>query len=183
MKEEKLSAVDNSQQLFELLLSNARFGAKRTTKVLEELSLSTNDVDIKETLAARVFLSEKVISALDQCFKLIGAEPAELSGRFHDVFIEEYRQQLAEIKSPTALRLFILATANQLIHLCIGEYVTLIAIAEMTGHCGLGVMLESCLAGETAFVERTRRIISSIVEGNGPAGRTIRVPGSEDRLN
>jgi hypothetical protein len=37
--------------------------------------------------------------------------------------------------------------------------VALIAMADVTGHFGVGVLLESCLADKVAFVERTRRLI------------------------
>ena len=35
----------------------------------------------------------------------------------------------------------------------------LIAAADLTGHYGVGVLLETCLADKLAFVERTRRLI------------------------
>jgi hypothetical protein len=57
-----------------------------------------------------------------------------------------------------------LATANQLIHLRIGEYVALVAAADVSGHYGVGVLLESCLADTLAFVERTKRLIRNIIE-------------------
>ena len=41
----------------------------------------------------------------------------------------------------------------------IGEYVALIAAADLTGHDAVGVLLETCLADKLAFVERTRRLI------------------------
>jgi ferritin-like metal-binding protein YciE len=44
------------------------------------------------------------------------------------------------------------------------EYVTLIAAADLSGHYGVGVLLESCLADKLAFAERTRRLIRRIVE-------------------
>ena len=46
-----------------------------------------------------------------------------------------------------------------------GEYVALIAAADITGHFGVGVLLESCLADKLAFVERTRRLIRNLIEG------------------
>jgi hypothetical protein len=48
---------------------------------------------------------------------------------------------------------------SHLLHLRIGEYVALIAAADLTGHYGVGVLLETCLADKLAFVERTRRLI------------------------
>ena len=117
------------------------------------------DPDIKEALEARVFVSDKILDTLDECFKRIGEKPVKVSGRLHDVLVEEFRKELAEIQSLEAKHLFILAKANHLIHLRIGEYVALIAAADVTGHYALGVLLESCLANKLAFVERTRRLI------------------------
>jgi ferritin-like metal-binding protein YciE len=77
---------------------------------------------------------------------------------------EDFRKELAEIKNPVARHLFILARANHLIHLRMAEYVTLIAAADLSGHYGVGVLLESCLADKLAFAERTRRLIRRIVE-------------------
>jgi hypothetical protein len=42
--------------------------------------------------------------------------------------------------------------------------VSLIAMADVTGHFGVGVLLESCLADKLAFVERTRRLIRHTIE-------------------
>ena len=58
----------------------------------------------------------------------------------------------------------ILAKANHLIHPRIGEYVAMIAMADMTGHYGVGVLLESCFADKLAFVERARRLIRNLIE-------------------
>ena len=57
-----------------------------------------------------------------------------------------------------------LIKANHLMHLRIAEYVALIAMADVTGHFGVGVLLESCLADKLAFVERTRRLIRHTIE-------------------
>ncbi len=80
-----------------------------------------------------------------------------LTGRLHDVFVEDFRKELAEIQSPEAKRLFVLAKANHLSHMRTAEYVTLAAAADISGHQGAGVRLESCLADHLAFVERTKR--------------------------
>ena len=92
-----------------------------------------------------------------------------MSGRLQEVFVEDLRRELNEIESPVARHLFILAKANHLIHFRIGEYVALIAAADVTGHYGVGVLLESCLAEKLAFVERTRRLIRNIIEGRTAA--------------
>jgi ferritin-like metal-binding protein YciE len=156
--------VKDPKELFVLMLSHVRQGAEHGKAIYQELSEAAQDPHIKEALAARMFVSDKVIGELDQCFKLIGKQPMPLSGRLRDAFLEDYRKELAEIQSPVAKRLFILAKAMHLTHLRIGEYVTLIAAADMTGHYGVGVLLESCLADKLAFVERTRRFIRHIVD-------------------
>jgi len=147
-----------------MLLSDVRQGTERTTKIFQEISQVAQNPDVKEALEARAFVSQRTLEKLDQCFKLIGEQPVKLSGRLHDVFAEDFRKELAEIESPVARHLYILAKANQLIHLRIGEYVALIAAADMTGHYGVGVLLETCLAEKLAFVERTRRLIKNLID-------------------
>jgi len=151
--------IKNPKELFIVLLSDLRQGAERTTKIFQEIGQATQDPDLKEAMEARVFVSNKILATLDEAFKLIGEKPVKTSGRLHDVVVEDFRKELAEIQSQEARHLFILAKANQLIHLRIGEYVALIAAADVTGHYGVGVLLESCLADKLAFVERTRSLI------------------------
>jgi len=156
--------VKDPKELFVLMLSHVRQGAEHGKEIYQEMSQAAQDPHIKEALAARTFVSDKIIGELDQCFKLIGKQPMQLSNRLRDAFLEDYRKELAEIQSPVGKRLYILAKAVHLTHLRIGEYVSLIAAADITGHYGVGVLLESCLADKLAFVERTRRFIRHIVE-------------------
>ena len=157
-------AAKTPKEVFVHLLSNVRQGTEQTTKVCQEMSQIAQDPDIKEALEARVLISDQLLARLDQCFTLIGEQPMKLSGRLHDMFVEDFRKELAEIQSPPAKHLFILAKALHLIHLRMAEYVALIAAADVSGHYGVGVLLESCLADKLAFVERTRRLIRHIVE-------------------
>ena len=157
-------AAKNPREVFVQLLSNVRQGTERTSKAFQEISQVAEDPDVKEAMEQRVFISDQILARLDQCFKLIGEKPVQLSGRLHDVFVEDFRKELAEIQAPAAKRLFILAKALHLIHLRIAEYVALIAAADLTGHYGVGVLLESCLADKLAFVERTKRLIRNVVE-------------------
>jgi ferritin-like metal-binding protein YciE len=147
-----------------MLLSDVRQGTERMTKIFQEISQVAQNPDVKEALDARAFVSQRTLEKLDQCFKLIGEQPVKLNGRLMEVFVEDFRKELAEIESPVAKHLYILAKANHLIHLRIGEYVALIAAADMTGHYGVGVLLETCLAEKLAFVERTRRLIKNLIE-------------------
>src|SRR5262245_22230874 len=159
-------AAKTPKEVFVYLLSNVRQGTEQTTKIWQEMSQMAQDPDIKEAVEARVFISGHLLSRLDQCFKLIGEQPMQLSGRLHDMFVEDFRKELAEIQSPVARHLFILAKALHLVHLRMADYVALIAAADVSGHYGVGVLLESCLADKHAFVERTRRLIRHLVETN-----------------
>ena len=142
-------SVKNPKEFFVVLLSELRQGTERTTKIFQEISQVAQNPDIKEALEARAFVSDKVLATLDQCFKLIGEQPVKLSGRMHDIFVEDFRKELAEIESPVARHLFMLAKANHLVHLRIAEYVILIAAADMTGHYGVGVLLGKLPCGYT----------------------------------
>jgi len=114
-------------------------------------------------LNARAFVSDKALDTLDECFKIIGKEPMQPSGRLHDALVEDFRSQWDEIESPEAKALFILAKAHQLNEFRMGEYAVLIEAADMMGHYGVGVLLASCLADKIAFVKRTRHLIRKIL--------------------
>ena len=156
--------IKDQKELFIWMLSDLRSGAERSTKIFQELSHIAQDPEVKEALDARVFISDKILSTLDQCFKVIGQKPVNTKGRLHDVFVEDLRRELGEIESQDGRRLFVLAKANHLTHLRIAEYQILIAAADLTGHYGVGVMLESCLADKMAFAERTRQLVRRRLE-------------------
>jgi ferritin-like metal-binding protein YciE len=156
--------VDNPKDVFVQLLSDIRQGTEITTEFFEEISQVTQHPSIKEAMEARVFLAENMLANLDQCFKLIGEKPVDSSGYLTEVIFEDFHKDLADIQNPAARHLFILAKVNHLVHLRIAEYVTLIAAADIAGHFGVGVLLETCLADKLAFVERTRHLIRSLTE-------------------
>lgn len=163
-------AMNNPKELFVKLLSDVRQREEKTTKIYQEMSQAAEDQDVKEALESRVFIENQILSSLDQCFKLLGEKPVKVSERLHDVFVEDFRRELNEIQSPLGKTLFVAAKANHLAHLRIGEYVALIAMADVTGHYGIGTLLEGCLADKLAFVERTRRRIRNLIESEMAAG-------------
>jgi len=156
--------VNNPKELFVRMLSDVRQRTEKVTKIYEQLSAVVQDPNIKEALQSRVFLQDKILSSLDRCFELIGEKPVPLSGRLHEVFVEDFKRELAEIQAPAAKALFVLIKANHLMHLAIAEYVALVAMSDISGHFGVGVLLESCLADKLAFAERTRRLIRHTIE-------------------
>lgn len=156
--------VKTPKEVFVMVLSHVRQGTERSAKIYEEIAQLAEDPQIKEAMVGRAFVSQKVLEKLDQCFKLIGEQPVKLSGRIEEIFLEDFRKELAEIQNPAARHLFILAKALHFNHLRIGEYVALTAAADLAGHHGVGVLLESCLADKLAFTERTRRFIRNAFE-------------------
>jgi ferritin-like metal-binding protein YciE len=156
--------IKDPKELFIWMLSDLRQGAERSTELFKELATIAQDPNIKEALDARVFISDKILNTLDECFKIIGQKPVNTKGRLHEVFAEDFRRELAEIESKEGRRLFVLSKALRLMHLRIAEYEALIAAADLTGHYGVGVLLESCLADKLAFVERTRQLIRNRLE-------------------
>lgn len=155
----------NPKEVFLMLLSDARNNTERTTKVFQEFSQAAQNPDIKEALEARAFVTEKNLEMLDRCFEIIGEEPVKVTGRLQEVFVEDFKKELAEIQSPPAKALYILAKATHLAHLRFAEYVALITAADVTGHYGVGVLLESVLADKLAFLERSHRLVRHIIEG------------------
>ena len=157
-------AMKDPKELFVYLLSNVRQGTERSAKIYKELTEIAQDQNIREVLDARGFLSQKMLSTIDECFKIIGEKPVKTNERLHDIFIEDFRKELSEIQHPVAKHLFILAKAQHLIHLRVGEYMALIAAADITGNYEVGLLLESCLADQLVMVERARRAIRHILK-------------------
>jgi len=157
--------VRNPKELFVRILSHARYGTERSIAVYQDLSEIAQNPEIQQALAARAFVAQQNLEKIDEAFKLINEKPGNVTGRLLDVFVDDFRSELADMQSPEARRLFLLAKANQLSHLRAAEYSSLLAAADATGHYGVGVLLESCLADHLAMVERTKRAVQTIVEG------------------
>jgi ferritin-like metal-binding protein YciE len=159
--------IKNPKQVFVLMLSDLRQGSEKTTRIFQNLAQLAEDPDIKQALEARSFVSQKVVETLDQCFKVIGEQPMELSGtrtRIYDVLAEDFRKEVADIQDTKTRRFYILAKLNNLAHLRAAEYKTLIAAADVSGNYGVAALLESCLADKLALAERTQHWLRRIAE-------------------
>lgn len=156
--------VENPRDIFVMLLSHVRRTTEHTNAILSELKQVAQEPEIKEALEARAFVSKTMLEKIDEAFRLIGEKPMELTGKLQDVFVEDFRRELAELKAPPVRHIFILSKAIHLAHLRIGELVALVAAADVTRHFGVGVLIESCLADDLAFVERTRRLLRRLAE-------------------
>jgi ferritin-like metal-binding protein YciE len=155
----------NPKEVFLMLLSNARQNTERAANIYREISQVAENPDVREALESRAFIANKNREALDRCFEILDEKPVKSSGRLQEVFLEDFKKELAEIQSPAARHLFILAKAVHLAHLRIAEYTMLVAAADVTGHFGVGVLLESVLADKLAFLERDRRLVRHIIAG------------------
>ena len=105
---------------------------------------------IKEFIDARAFLTAKALEQPNQCFKIIGAQPAVVAVRHQ----REMRKHLAEIKYPIARRLFILAEPVHHNHIHIGAYAP--------GRRSAG-SLESAKAAKLAFAGHTRLLARRMI--------------------
>jgi ferritin-like metal-binding protein YciE len=161
--------IRNQKELFVTMLSAVREGTERTAKILHEFSQVVQNPEIKEALEARVFVKDKILSTLDQAFNLIDEQPVKVTGHLLDALVDDFRHELAEIQSPEARRLFVLAKVSQLAHIRIGEYAFLTAAADLTANWGVGVLLDSCLSDDMALLERMRRQVRSVVETKAAA--------------
>lgn len=152
-------SIKTPKELFVHMLSDLRHGAERSHQVYDELGKMAQNHEIKEALDTREFITLQILSRLDECFRLIGEKPVRRDRRLYDLFIEDCRNELAEIHAPAVRKMFVLSKASRLMHLRIGEYTALIAAADVLDRPAVGMLLESCLADKRAFAERTSRLI------------------------
>jgi len=156
--------VKTPKELFVILLSNVRNNTEKAAKIYEEIGKAAQEPEIKEVLEARWFASNQILAKLDECFRMIGEKPVKVDTRLHDVFVEDFRKELAMIETPAVKRLFVVAKLRHLAHMRIGEYVALIEAADWAGYHGVALLLETCLADKLAFAERTRRFLRHAAE-------------------
>ena len=122
--------VTTAKEVFLVLLSHVRYYHERSSHIYQELGKAVNDPQVKEALEARAFITEKVLATVDQCFKVIGEKPVEFTGRLQEVFIDDFRKELAGIESPVAKKIFVLAKLVHITHARIGELAALTAAAD-----------------------------------------------------
>jgi ferritin-like metal-binding protein YciE len=154
--------VKNPRELFVMLLSDVRQNTERSANIFQEISLQAQDPDVKEALESRAWITEKDLSAIDQCFQMIGERPVQPSGRLEEVFVEDFRKEVTQIQNPVAKSVFLLSKVSRLSHLRVAEYEVLVEAADLSGHYAVGLLLESCLADKLVFIERTRRLIRGL---------------------
>ena len=123
---------NNPKELYVQLLSDVRRKTERSIDFFKELTKVAEEPEIKEAIEARTFIAEKSLEKIDEAFRLINQKPVTLSGRLEEVFVEDFRREVAAIKAPLARRLFVLAKLIHLTHFRIGEYVMLVHAADMT---------------------------------------------------
>ena len=151
------------KEVFLMLLSNVRNRTERQPEIYQEIAKHAEEPEIKDAIEARAFVSKQILEKLDQCFSIIDEKPGKSTGQLQETFLEDFRKEVAEIQSPVAKRLFVLAKLTHLARLRAAEYELLIAASDLTGHYNVGVLLETCLADKLAFAERNRRLIRHLV--------------------
>jgi ferritin-like metal-binding protein YciE len=151
-------------EMFVNLLSHVRATTERSGKIYEELAKVVENDEISEALNARAFARTTELEKIDEAFRLIDKKPVELSGDKQKAFVENFREDLAQIDNPLVRKIFVLSKAIHLAHWRAGEWKVLVAAADFTGNYGVGVLLETCLADDLAFAERTHRILRRMAE-------------------
>jgi ferritin-like metal-binding protein YciE len=156
--------ANDAMETFVKLLSHARQTTDRSNTIYEELAKVAENDQIKDALNARSFIRKTQLEKIDEAFRLIGQKPVELTGKIQEVFVEDFRREVAELKSPLVKKIFVLAKAIHLAHWRVGEWKALVAASDFTGNYAVGALLETCLADDLAFAERTRRILRKMAE-------------------
>jgi ferritin-like metal-binding protein YciE len=154
----------NPKEVLLMLLSNVRNRAERQADIYQEIGKHADEPVIQETAEARALVSKQILEKLDECFRIVGEKPTKPTGQLQEMFLEDFRKEVAEIQSPVAKRLFVLAKLTHLARLRAAEYEVLVAAADLAGHHNAALLLETCMADKLAFVERDRRLIRRLVE-------------------
>ncbi len=154
------------KDFFLKLLSNVHKNEENLGDILKTLREKAEDKDTKEYLDSLSFLSKKNQEIIEKCFNLIGEQPLPVDDKLKEMFLEDFRREFNALETPLVKFFYFKSAVNYLINARIGEWTTLVAMADISGNRGVGVLLESCLAEKMAFVERTRRHIRQVIYEN-----------------
>ena len=77
--------VTNPKELFVRLLSDVRQHEEKLTVAYQELREVSQDPEIKESLDSLLFLGDKTLATLDQCFKIIGQQPVKITDKLQEI--------------------------------------------------------------------------------------------------
>jgi len=113
--------ANDPMETFVKLLSHVRQTTDRSNTIYEELAKVAEGEEIKEALAARAFVRTTELEKIDEAFRLIGKKPVELSGKIQEVFVEDFRREIAELTSPLVKKIFVLSKAIHLAHWRVGR--------------------------------------------------------------
>ena len=126
----------NQKELFVMLLQRRRHRTPSgRPSSYQEISQAAQDPDIKEALESRAWIAKRTWQRSIVVSNSIREQPVKLSGRLQEVFVEDFRRELAEIQNPIAKHMFVLAKVTHLVHLRIAEYVALVAAADVRALC------------------------------------------------
>ena len=156
--------ANDPMETFVKLLSHVRQTTDRSNAIYEELAKVAENDEIKAALNARAFVRTTQLEKIDEAFRLIGKTPVELPGTIQEAFVEDFRREVATLSSPLVKKIFVLAKAIHLAHWRAGEWMALVAAADFTGNYAVGVLLETCLADDLAFADRTRKMLRKLAE-------------------
>jgi ferritin-like metal-binding protein YciE len=164
MQSEDIMVIKEPKELFVKILSNLREHEYGLTDTLNTLRENIQDLGTKEYFESLAYLSEKNVETIDKCFKMINEKPVKTDDKLKELFLEDFKKEFNEIQSPLAKVVYFVAKANHLMNVKAGEWTTLIAMSDVSGNRGVGVLLESCFAQKLAFIKRARRRIRALIE-------------------
>jgi hypothetical protein len=156
--------IKEPKELFVKILSDLRQHEYGLTDTLKTVRENAQDQNIKEYFESLVYLSEKNVETIDKCFKMIKESPVKTDDKLKDLFLEDFKKEFNEIQSPFTKVVYFLAKANHLMNVRAGEWITAVAMSNISGNRGVGVLLESCFAQKLAFIKLARRRISTLIE-------------------
>ena len=156
--------VKDPMEIFVRMLSHVRQTTDRSNTIYDEMAKFAENDEIKNVINARAFVRSTQLAKIDEAFKLIGKTPVDLPGNIRQTFLEDFRNEIAEFDSPIAKKIFVLAKLTYLAHWEMGEWKAMIAVADFTQNFAVGMLLESCLADDIAFAERTRRLFKNLAK-------------------
>jgi len=164
-------AMGNAEELFSILLGDVHARTQVSAQIWDQLSQQVNDPEVKELVGVRAYFAKQDAQNIEKCFQLLGRQPSAPNVQAYRTMLEDWRREFDTLQNPLVRALYVLAKVRQIQNWRMGEYVTLVLMAEATGETAVAALLEHNLADTVDFVEYTRERFRDLVR-DAIAGRT-----------
>lgn len=147
-------AMQTAQDLFMHELRDMYDAEQRIAQMLPQLASEADNPQVQQALQQHLKETQQQIQNIEQCFQILGEQPARASCMAIQGLKQEHDTFLKENPSPPILTMFDLGGAFKTEHYEIASYTGLIEKCKLMGQNACAQLLQQNLQQEQAMAQR-----------------------------